>query len=87
MNITKFQATILQSIFDNENIIIALADKNLGPVGVDTTQFIRWALDDHLLNSSTYIQVTKIDAGQFTSDLCYEIYQWTNNYSIASNVS
>ena len=39
-NITKFQATILQSIRENENIIIAHADKNLGPVGVDTIQYI-----------------------------------------------
>ena len=86
-NITKFQATILQSIRENENVIIAHADKNLGPVGVNTNQYIRWALDDHLLDDSTYLQVSEEDALQSTSDLHYEIYQWTNNYSIASNVS
>jgi len=86
LNITKFQATILQSICDNENIIISHANKNLGPVGVDTTQYICWALDDHLLDASIYVQISKIDAHQLTSDLYYEIYQWTNNYSIASNV-
>ena len=68
-NITKFQATILQSIRENENVIIAHADKNLGTVGVNTNQYIRWALDDHLLNASTYLQVPKNDALQSTSDL------------------
>ena len=57
-NITKFQASILQSIRGNENIIIAHADTNLGPVGVDTTQCICWALDDHLIDTSTYVQVS-----------------------------
>jgi hypothetical protein len=31
-------------------------DKNLGPVGVSTNQYIRWALDNHLLHASTYLQ-------------------------------
>jgi len=44
-NLTKFQANILQEIRSNQDIIIAHADKNLGPVGVDTEQYIRWALD------------------------------------------
>jgi hypothetical protein len=41
----------------------------------------------HLLNASTYQQVSKDDALQSTSNLYYEIYQWTNNFGIASNVS
>ena len=86
-NITKFQALIIQSIRENENVIIAYADKNLGPVGIDTNQYIRWALHDHLLDTSTYIQVSKDDALQSTSNLYYKIYQWTNNFGIASNVS
>jgi len=52
-NMTKFQGTILQSICENKIVIIAHVDKNLGPIGVDTDQYIRWALDDHLLNPST----------------------------------
>ncbi len=84
---TKFQATILQSICENKNVIIAHADKNLGPVGVNTNQYIRWALNNHLLDTSTYLQVSEDDALQSTSDLYYEIYQWTNNFVIASNLS
>jgi hypothetical protein len=36
-NISSYQATLLQSIRENESIIITSADKNLGPVAVDTT--------------------------------------------------
>ena len=39
-NLTKFQANILQEIRSNQDNIIAHADKNLGPVGVDTEQYI-----------------------------------------------
>ena len=73
-NITKFQAGIQQSICGNENIIIAHADKNLGPAGVDTTQYIRWALNDHLLDTSTYIQVSKDTAQQSSKDFYYKIF-------------
>jgi hypothetical protein len=54
-NLTKFQAKILQDIRSNENIIIAHADKNLGPVGVNTEQYIHWALK-HLLNANAYVK-------------------------------
>jgi hypothetical protein len=59
--LTKFQATILQQIRSNQDIIIAHADKNLGPVGIDTKQYIRWALDEHLTNATTYVQVSEDD--------------------------
>ena len=62
LNITKNHASLLQSICGNENIIIAHAEYNLGPAGIDTTQYICWALNNHLLYTSTYIQVSKDEA-------------------------
>jgi hypothetical protein len=61
-NLMKFQATILQQILSNQDIIFAHTNKNLGPVGVDTKQYIRWALDEHLTNATTYVQVPEADA-------------------------
>jgi hypothetical protein len=58
-NLTKFQARILQEIRSNKHIIIAHANKNLGPVGVDIERDICWALDEHLLDTNTYIQESK----------------------------
>ena len=86
-NTTKFQAGILQSICGNESIIIAHADKNLGPVGADTTKYIRWVLDDHLLDTSTYVQVSKDIAQQSVHNLYYEIFKWTRDHGIVSSVS
>ena len=47
-----------------KNIIIALADKNLGPVGVDTEKYIRWALNKHILDTNTYVLETEIEPKQ-----------------------
>jgi hypothetical protein len=75
LNLTKFQAGILQQIRGNPNIIIAHADKNLGPVGVNTEQYICWALDEHLTNLKTYVHVSEEDAQLAASDLYTKIYQ------------
>ena len=75
-NLTKFQATILQQIHSNQDIIIAHANKNLGPVGIDTEQYIRWALDEHLTNATTYVQVSEADAHKAALNLYTEIYKW-----------
>jgi hypothetical protein len=76
-NLTKFQAQIFQEIRSNKHIIIAHADKNLGPVGVDTERYICLALNEHLLDTNTYIQESKEKAQTALFDLFMEIYMWT----------
>jgi hypothetical protein len=61
-NLTKLQARILQEISSNKHVIIAHADKNLGPVGINTEIYICWALDKHLLDTNNYIQESKEEA-------------------------
>jgi hypothetical protein len=73
-NLTKFQAKILPDIRSNENIIIAHADKNLGPVGVNTEQYIHWALKEHLLDANTYVKESEEEAQKAASNLFLEIY-------------
>ncbi len=60
-NLTKFQAGILEKICNNKNVIIAHADKNLGPVGVDAKQYIQWGLQEHLLDPTTYQLISEIE--------------------------
>jgi hypothetical protein len=60
-NLSQYQQKILRDIKANKNIIIASADKKLGPFGVDTTQYIEWE-QPHLLNLSTYEQLTEVAA-------------------------
>ncbi len=76
-NITSFHATILQQIRSNQDIIIAHANKNLGPVGVDTEQCIRWVLDKHLTNATAYIQVSAANKRKAANNLYTSIYKWT----------
>ena len=61
---------------ENKTILIASADKNLGPVGIETEQYIKLGLD-HLLDTSTYKLLTERDAHQDALDLKTEIYDWT----------
>ena len=82
-NLTKFQARILQDIRSNENIIIAQADKNLGPVGIDTEKYIRWALDEHLLDVNTYIRESEEEALAAAKNLFTEIIEWTRKHKMS----
>jgi hypothetical protein len=79
-NLTKFQAQILQEICGNDNIIIAHANKNLGPIGVNTEKYIHWALDKHLLDTTTYVQESEELAQAAASNLFKEIYHWTQKH-------
>ncbi len=74
-NLTKFQATILQQIRSNQDIIIAHADNNLGPVGVKTEHYIHWVLDEHLINATTYVKVSEANGHKAAFDLYTEIYK------------
>jgi len=86
-NITVYQASVLDSIRKNGNVIIAQADKNLGPVALDTKSYIRMALDEHLLDTDTYVQVSEEDARQAICDLHKDIIVWTRKYSFTNVLS
>jgi len=74
--LTKFQAGIIEKIRNNKSVIIAHADKNLGPVGVDAEQYIRWGLKEHLLDPTTYHLISEEDARIAANELYKTIYQW-----------
>ena len=52
-NLSKTEQKILQEIKNNPNITIAAADKNLGPAGINTSQYVEWGLK-HLMDNTTY---------------------------------
>jgi hypothetical protein len=80
-NLTRFQAGILKKICTNKNVIITHADKNLGLVGVDAKQYIRWGLQEHLLDTTTYQLISEEEAKKAANKLYKTIYQWTQKYS------
>ena len=60
-------------------MIIANADKNLGPVGIDMEHYIKLGLD-YLLDPSTYELLTKDQADHNIRDLRSAIHAWTVRY-------
>lgn len=53
------QVTSMVNLRNNENIIILKADKNLGPAILERDVYIRRALDDHLLDKTSYRQMSE----------------------------
>ncbi len=87
LNLTKFQAGILEKICTNKSVIIAHADKNLGPVEVDAKQYIRWGLQEHLLDTTTYQLISEEEAKKAANKLYKTIYQWMRKYSICESLN
>ena len=74
-NLTPFQRQILRELMANDQVVIALADKNLGPVGVELERYIRDALV-HLTNQTTYAIIPEPQALREVSELADEIFEW-----------
>jgi hypothetical protein len=60
-NLNPLQQKILLQLCQNHNIIIKPTDKNLGPAAMDTTKYIKQALQEHLL-TNTYKQLSEMEA-------------------------
>jgi len=75
-NLTRLQFKLLKQIKQNANVTILSADKGLGPVGVDTKQYIEWALK-HLLDTTTYTILPESQANADSDTLYKNIYHWT----------
>jgi hypothetical protein len=75
-NLTPHQQQLLASLQANESIIIANANKNLGPVGIEGEHYIKLGLD-HLLDSSTYELLTEDQAEDNVITLKATIHAWT----------
>jgi hypothetical protein len=55
-------------------VIIAHADKNLGPVRVGAKQYIRWGLQEHHLDTATYQLISEEEAKKAANELYKTIY-------------
>ena len=58
-NLDKSQYRTLHSLKNNPDIIVLLADKNLGPVTMDRETYIKRVINDHLLDEYTYEQLNE----------------------------
>lgn len=78
-NLERIQNKLLKEIKQNPNVMIAPADKGLGPVGVDTEQYIAWGMK-HLTDASTYTIISNEKAHEDTRTLRREIFNWTTRH-------
>ena len=78
-NMTRLQSSLLKQIKRDANIIILSADKGLGPVGVDTKQYIEWGLQ-HLLDTSTYTMLNEDQANEEAIKLYNRIFLWITTH-------
>jgi hypothetical protein len=62
-------------------VIIAHADKGLGPVGIEHSKYIHWVLGDHLLDATTYAIIPKEQALCNPLQLYDNILAWLNKYT------
>ncbi len=60
-NLLPHQRTILGTLRKNKQFLIIQADKNLGPCIIERDQYIKRALKDHLLDTTTYRQLTPFE--------------------------
>jgi hypothetical protein len=74
-NLTPQQHCLLADMRENKTILIASANKNLGPVVIEMEQYNNVGLD-HLLDTSTCKLLTERDAHQDALDLTTKIYDW-----------
>ncbi len=86
-NLTPHQRLLLSSIQENQLVIIAQADKNLGPVGFDIKDYIKLGLE-HLLDTLTYEMLTEAQSARDIQEFQEEIYSWTIHHcrSLSDNV-
>jgi hypothetical protein len=82
-NLSSVQYKVLQRLKDDNTIIICLTDKNLGPAIMDRAEYIRRALDDHLLNTSVYTHLSATDAHDAMDDVEKEL---TNLFELYGNL-
>ena len=78
-NLTKFQQQILDKLVEAGHVVIAAADKNLGPVAVLLERYIKDALE-HLLDKSTYVIIPEQQALEEDAELRLDILDWIRRY-------
>ena len=61
-NLLRHHESLLESLQESKEHIVLPSDKNLGPVIMECTTYIRRALDDHLLMATNYKQLWEDEA-------------------------
>ena len=72
-NLTETKLDLLDWLKDNPDFIILETDKNLGPVIMNRTTYIKNMLDQRLLNNENYRELSEQEASTMMEDLAFDI--------------
>jgi hypothetical protein len=79
-NMLPYQRKILSELQQSKTHVIINADKNLGPCIIERKQYIMRALNDHLLDNTTYKQLTLPQAKQHIQTIENRLSQFLEYY-------
>lgn len=79
-NLTRHQQQTLKILIENDDFIVFMADKNLGPCIMEREEYIKWVLTDHLLDYKTYKQLTVEEAAELRRDARHKMMELLDTY-------
>jgi hypothetical protein len=86
-NMLPYQRRLLSTLRTVKTHVIINADKNLGPCIIERSQYIQRALQDHLLDNTTYKQLTPTQARRYIDNLKNKLKQFIEYYKRKLDVS
>ena len=89
-NITTIQQNLLIAIRKNNNFVILITDKNLGPAIMEREVYIDRMLTEHLCDGKTYKQLTCLEADNILQDFKEELHEllvYTHETSLEDHVN
>jgi hypothetical protein len=79
-NMLPYQRRILADLRSSKEHVVFNADKNLGPCIIERAQYIRRALQDHLLDTTTYTNLTSTQATRYMDSIKNKLQQFIEYY-------
>ena len=84
-NLLPYQHHLLRTLQQQSELVIVSCDKNLGPAIIERTTLIRRALDDHLLDTTTYRSITKAQADSKYNTIKKQLESFIKKYKKTFN--
>ena len=86
-NISPSVENLLNEVAANKDIIVLITDKNLGPAIMDRKEYISSMLEEHLLNTTTYQQISETEAYAIQNKFREEVNQILNEFEDQLTIS
>ena len=74
-NLLRSELQLLATIRNNQDLVVLQTDKNLGPAIWERTEYVKQTLREHLLNKSTYKQLSEDEAATRQAATKEEIFE------------